>query len=150
MSDNILTLIPVSPEYVPVESARVAADKLLRSMVPAADEVSSEVSDRVQFFHAGSNFESVSCPACHAELSTDWWGDAVDAALQHQPPSLEVVLPCCGTTTSLNDLAYSWPQGFARYSLAARNPNIRELSPDQITQLATVVGAEVRPIWTHI
>ena len=150
MSDNILTLIPVSPEYVPVESARAAADELLRSMVLAADEVSSEVSDQVQFFDAGSNFESVSCPVCHAELSTDWWGEAMDSAFQHQPPRLEVVLPCCATTTSLNDLAYSWPQGFARYSLAARNPNIRELSPAQTAHLATVIGAEIRPIWSHI
>jgi len=150
MSDSILTLIPVSPDYLPDERARGFAEELLRGMAPAADEVSSEALDFPRFFDAGANFESVSCPLCHADLDTDWWSEAMSSAFEHQPPLLAVILPCCGVSTSLNDLSYSWPQGFARYGLAARNPQLRELSPSQIQQLADAIGSTIRPIWSHI
>ena len=42
MSDNILTLIPVSPDYLPGERAREYAEELFRGMVPAADEAQTE------------------------------------------------------------------------------------------------------------
>jgi hypothetical protein len=150
MSDNILTLIPISPDYIPGERSRASAEELLRRIAPAAEEVSSEALDYPRFFDAGANFERVSCPLCHADLDMDWWGDAMSSAFEHQPPVLAVVLPCCGASSSLNDLSYSWPQGFARYGLAARNPQLRELSPDQIQQLAETIGSPIRPIWSHI
>ena len=149
MSDNLLTIIPTLPDYVPDDHSRGTVLNLFRGMVSAADEIKAEESDHLQFFDAGSNFEYVACPSCHGHLDTAWWGNAMDRAFQHQTPVLAVVLPCCGVATSLNNLTYSWPQGFARYSLAARNPQIRELSPSQIQQLERAIGCTIRLVWSH-
>jgi hypothetical protein len=59
-------------------------------------------------------------------------------------------MPCCATGVDLNELVYDWPQGFARFSLSAMNPNVENLNADQEAQLADVLGTSLRRIWTHI
>jgi len=36
-------------------------------------------------------------------------------------------LPCCGSSVTLNDLEYDWPQAFGRFRWEVRNPNKGEL-----------------------
>ena len=150
MSDSFLRLIPIRPEYVPDATNRETAIKMLRGMVIRTANIQSEVFQGIHFVDAGSNFERVECPACAAELTTEWWQEAMEAAFEHQFTTLTVMLPCCGAVSSLNDLRYMWPQGFARYCLSAQNPGIQDLSTAQITELAKIIGCELRRVWSHI
>jgi hypothetical protein len=59
-------------------------------------------------------------------------------------------LPCCGAAQSLDSLIYHWPQGFARFSLEAMNPNIRDLPPVAELNLEKVLKCGLRKIWQHL
>jgi hypothetical protein len=104
----------------------------------------------IQFIDPGGNFERVLCPTCASDI-TDWWTTAMDAAWQSSFADLSISVPCCGITTSLNDLQYEWPAGFARFTLAARNPNLeRELSFKQLDELQEILGCRLRQVFVRI
>jgi hypothetical protein len=46
----------------------------------------------------------------------------MDASYRSAFEDLAVRTPCCHTDTTLNELDYDWPAGFARFVLEARNP----------------------------
>ena len=147
MSDDILSIIPSDPEYVPVVAAQQMALALFSSFVGKADEVNMSVTDEVQFVDAGENFESVTCPACGADLN-GWWQGAVETAFANQFADLTVQVPCCGAQGSLNDLVYNWPAGFARFRLTARNP-VKDVDDGQVAMLSSILKSDVRKVWSR-
>jgi hypothetical protein len=56
---------------------------------------------------------------------------------------------CCDVTTSLNDLKYEWPQGFARWWLEVMNPATPALSRQQLHALSDALGHSVRAVYVH-
>jgi hypothetical protein len=149
MSDNYLRFIPVEPTYAPTATAAEEARLLLATLVPDADEVTATISDEIEFVDQGANFERVSCPRCGTKLEDDWWGDAVEVASAGNFTRLEVTVPCCDSTLSLNDLDYDWPAGFAKFVLEAMNPNVRDLEEGDIHRPMAVLGTPLRRIWAH-
>jgi hypothetical protein len=148
VSDTFLRLIPDDPTWVPSATARERAEAVLRVALPSADEVTSHVTDHVRFVDCGANFESVACPHCGTDIG-EWWSAAMEAAHEQQFRDLRATTPCCGRHVSLNDLVYSWPSGFARYTLQALNPGLGSL-PDRLqSRLQSVLGCRVRVIWAH-
>lgn len=65
-------------------------------------------------------------------------------------PLRPAALPCCAAKVTLNDLKYDWPQGFARFSLEAMNPDIPGLTPVQLTEFESILGCPLRKIFPHI
>ena len=63
--------------------------------------------------------------------------------------SLAVETPCCGRATSLNDLDYVLPQGFACTAIELMNGG-RDLEPEEREQVEAALGLPVRIIWSHI
>lgn len=50
-------------------------------------------------------------------------------------------VPCCGAVTSLSDLDYRWPAGFARFVLEASEPTLAgTLDVLAVTQLEAILG----------
>ena len=150
MSDNWLTLIPKSPEFVPTKDAQAQALALFRRIAPKADDIEIEVSDRPRFIDCGANLEKINCPHCQRVMETGWWRDWMSAEAELGFPLKAAGLPCCGAVTSLADLLYNWPQGFARFSLAAKNPSIKDLTEADTREFETLMGCPVRRIWRHI
>jgi hypothetical protein len=149
MSDNFLRLIAADPAFVPEAAAAEKARAYLTRLVPDADCVSATITERIQFVDQGANFERVSCPECGSALPEDWWSDAVEHASETAFASLDVSVPCCGRTVSLNELDYEWPAGFARFVLEAMNPNVRDLDEEEVASLALILGTTLRRIWAH-
>jgi len=149
MSDHFITLIPTVPYFVPSADAFKEALRLLTSFIPKADRIEGRVTEEVTFVDQGENFERVSCPSCHRELATTWWQEAMDKSHESRFTNLRVVTPCCRFSTSLNDLDYHFPAGFARCWLRARSPRQEEVAPEQIGQLEGILGVRLRQIWTH-
>ena len=123
MSKNILYLLTESPDFLPQDSVLHQVKELLESNFPKSFDINIRITENVQFIDQGQNWERVLCPLCGAELdSTGWWTKALDTAYKSNFTDLSVELPCCGALSSLNDLQYEWPAGFARCVLKVDDP----------------------------
>ncbi len=166
MSDNYLSLIPEEPSYVPPAEAQARALETFRAFLtkkrpfqvkPSARwdepvvEIEVEVSEDIRFVDQGSNFESVSCPACGAEIDTESWSEWMNKSSKSDFLDRSVTMSCCGRETDLNALRYDWPAGFARYILRALNPEIENgmLPADKLSALEEILGCKLRQIRTH-
>jgi hypothetical protein len=150
VSDDWLQLIPADPGHVPDAGVAETARMLLAAMVGEAEAVTVSVTEDVNFIDAGANLERIGCPACQSEIDAAWWVRRIDRASDTAFADLGVTVPCCGARLSLNDLAYDWPAGFARFVLEAKNPDITELTGAQLAELSRALGTPLRVVWTHI
>ena len=149
MSDNFIRFISTDPHHVPDIDAREHMVRVVRQAFPKADSVEELVHDEVSFVDAGANFEAAFCPACDAELDGDWWASEMEAAFDAEAVVLDIILPCCGDASSLNDLRYEWAQGFARYVIEVTNPGAGDVPESLMSALSQHLGGAVRAIWAH-
>ncbi len=149
MSDNYICVIPTDPWYVPNPNAQQQALATMKQYAPEADEIEINVHPTPTFVDCGANFERVVCPIC-GTLLNEWWQEAMDQAATANFTDLTITTPCCDTATSLNNLHYDWPAGFARFVLEAQNPHVGLLSVRQIQELTSILGCRVRQILAHI
>jgi hypothetical protein len=148
VADDFLRLIPAAPTFMPPLTARQRAEARLRELLSRAEAVRSRATEHVEFVDQGGNVERVSCPECGADLG-NWWPDAMDRAHAHHFADLAVTVPCCGAATSLNDLRYDWPAGFARFVLEALNPGVPDLPDTALAELEQRLGARLRVVRAH-
>lgn len=148
MSDAYLRLIPSSPDFVPDKNSIDRAILLLREDFSGPGEIHFEISDSLRFIDQGVNLERVMCPCFNETLDLEWWQNAMDKAYKTEFQNLVVKVPCCGRDTSLNDLIYYWPAGFARFSIEISNPRL-EVADLRIHQIETILGTPLRKIWAH-
>jgi hypothetical protein len=146
VADSTLHLLPIDPRTLPSELAESRALAMLRSHF---DHVESQRFDAPVFVDAGQSFEAVACPSCDQTLDAAWWGQRMDAAHAAAFADLSVQVPCCGVATSLNDLRYDMPQGFARFTLSVRNPG-RKLHPRELRELEALLGTSLRLVRTRL
>jgi hypothetical protein len=149
MSDCFLQLIPTQPDYVPDNKAQNMAKQTLESLFSQNYDIKVRVADEFTFVDAGSNFEKIACPLCGKEITDDWWSTAMDKAHEFHFINLDVSPPCCKGSTTLNDLNYTFPQGFARFVIEIPNPNIVTLDDIIVKKLEQVLGCKLRLIWSH-
>jgi len=152
MSSHHLRVIPADPTWVPEPERAEAARLLLARLAPRSREVTAEASEKVEFVDSGGNFDRILCPACGSELELRWWQDAMDAAYDRESGfgSLDVVTPCCGCDSSLNDLNYTWASGFSRFVIVAKDYGRYALDEGELAQLAQALGCAVRAIYARI
>jgi len=151
MSDHWITLVPQDPNFVPVSETHEDAVEWFQAIAPDADEIQITVSDGVQFFDCGENFERILCPRCGEEISMEWWQDRMDD--DHDGTGFQLAkypAPCCGASIGLEELHYEWPQAFARFGIAAMNPNVAELSDEQRSEVERLLGTTLRTIYRHL
>jgi hypothetical protein len=145
MSDHLMRFIPTEPSYVPSGEAQARAVALLRAFVPQADSVEAQVSEGIEFIDCGGNWSGVTCPACGADVEKWFWDELGQVRKQSGPGDLSVVTPCCGAASSLQELRYGWPVGFARFVLEATNANVGgRLEPAQQAALQEALGCRLR------
>jgi hypothetical protein len=147
MSDNLLCLIPDAPDYVPLNDKVAVAVTILCSAVKDG-RVETQVYPEIRFVDQGGNFETIHCPCCGVELDLTWWGQAMDRAAQNRFLDLSVLTPCCGCVTSLNDIRYYWPAGFARFCITISNPP-SYIDGSTLESLNNVLDTTLRQIWVH-
>jgi len=147
---EFLYLIPDSPDYVPTTEVRDSALTAFRAMLPRAESVDAVVHREVRFIDSGMGFELVQCPLCRTELDPIWWGDAMNAAERNCFENLSVKLPCCDCPSSLNQLNYTMPAGFARFALQAQEPGLgRQLAADRLRALESILGTSLKQVWVR-
>ncbi|HLZ68667.1 MAG TPA: hypothetical protein VKV26_02040 [Dehalococcoidia bacterium] len=153
MSTNWVLVIPTNPTWVPGAETAAAALDLYRTLFPLHSGdggICAKVYDEITFVHQGANWEELRCPACAAILDAGWWQERMDEANAMKFTQLAVSTPCCGAQTSLNDLAYDWPAGFARFVLSAENPERGWLNAEELSAIAAALDHPVRQILRHM
>lgn len=158
MSEYYVTAIPTDPLWVPGDAQEAAARAVFDDLLSPYRQLEVSRRDRVDMVDAGEEFETVSCPACGFVLgdtkdtaSMRWFGEEVHAHWTDNRGfwPLDIVAPCCGATTSLNDLIYQGPQGFASWLIRANRPNRYELDDDQRRRLEAALGHPIRLVSSH-
>ncbi|MEU6554604.1 hypothetical protein ABZ915_30665 [Streptomyces sp. NPDC046915] len=153
MSDTWLIVIPDDPYWRPDRAAADRAAAALAGMLSAEARRGLEARwhDTVEVVLCYANLEKISCPGCGAELySGGWWGEAVTKSFEEGFATLEVAVPCCGAATSLNDLVYDWPMGFASFRIEVLYPERGWLTDGELTEVAEALGHPVRQILAHL
>ena len=150
MSDNWLILIPAAADFVPSVEGQERAVALMREIAPGAEGILGEVSEHPRFIYCGGNFERILCPDCGKEIVTERWSEAMDEEHPLNFPLRPRTLPCCGSKRNLNELIYEWPQGFARFSLEAKNPGIPQIPGEVTGRFERIFGCRVKVIWRHL
>jgi hypothetical protein len=107
------------------------------------------VTEEIAFVDQGENFEKIQCPRCGAELSTPWWQGAMSRSFESKFRQMDITTPCCRCATTLNDLIYIFPAGFARFQLRARGPKKPQLTPQEQSQLEQILRTPLKQIWVH-
>ena len=147
MSDTYLRLIPTDPSFIPGSDVQNDLKRYL-ALLYSDEQISLITNDNIEFIDQGENFESVYCNICGKMIDTGDWQDAMDDAYQKQFDDLGYTTPCCKSLTTLNDLVYTMPAGFARFVIEVFNPG-EEISREDLSKLEKIVGIPLRIIRAH-
>ncbi|MFI1072547.1 hypothetical protein [Streptomyces puniciscabiei] len=160
MSDDILSVIPADPHWQPAPDAGKRAAALVLELVSGSpddadpDDVELDVDwyEAITAVDCGSNLLSIRCPHCDRSIDPEWYRDLLDTYDERGAglPTLHITTPCCSTATSLDRLDYDSPCGFARFEIAAWNPQRPPLTPEELTTVGRALGHPVRQILAHI
>jgi hypothetical protein len=151
MSDMFLRIIPADPKWIPLKENQERAAEHLRNLIDRNLKIDHRVFEAVTFIDCGDGLERITCPvsACHSSLPFDWWQEELDSAAETQFEDLGITVPCCKFPTSLNELEYDPPVGFARFCLEVLNPGIKKLEFEVRNLLARDLERPVRVIFAH-
>jgi hypothetical protein len=150
MSDYWIIVIPESADFVPPEDAQQRAVALFWRIAPGAEEVKAETTPNVRLIDCGENLEHIVCPACDSELDIYWWQDRMQEEVDSGYPLRTMELPCCQAQMRVDQLKYDWPQGFSRFSVEAMNPDIGDLTEENMREFERLLGCKIRKILQHI
>lgn len=148
MSDSFVKIIPVNHDYLISNDIVNDVLEYLKTNVKS-DSINAYIYDHPAFIDCGSNLDKIQCPLCNKNISFDWWGISMDKAYENEFNNLVIQLPCCGNKSSLKDLIYHFPCGFACFEFVLLNPKT-ELSVNIIKVLEKLLKMPIRIIRSHI
>lgn len=153
MSTDHLRIIPADPQWLPEPEPAEAAAAAVRAAMPEGTLVHARWHGHPVFVDPGAQLEAVICPHCAAELDPVWWQERMDMAGETLFSQLAVVTPCCRRHTSLNDLDYHLPAGFARFVIEVerneRSAALGLLSERTAAAVVDALGHPVRQVLAH-
>ena len=147
MSDTYLKLISIVPGFVPDKLKERKAREFLNNSFKNW-EIEFINTDEIEFIDQGANFETVKCNYCGKEINTEIWQNATDESYNTGFKDLSFVTPRCHESTTLNDLKYEWPAGFAKFAMLISNPLV-DTNDGAVNELETILGTKIRKIWAY-
>ncbi len=145
MSDTILKLIPSNPTFIPEEENIIAIRALLDADF---NQVEIGQTENIEFIDQGSNFGSISCNVCGQLIKIDIWQDAMYNAHGGHYKDLTFTTSCCNQSTSLNDILYHSPAGFAKFCIAILNPS-SGIDQYRLSEIERILGVSIKEIWAR-
>jgi len=121
MSDTIYRIFPRHPRQICTDEQIIEAVNALK--LTSAEKITFTNYGDMQFIDCGEGLEHVFCQWCGYELGLEYWSEAMSKAyIGNAFKHLELEMPCCGLRSSLNELIYVKPCGFATFAIEVRNP----------------------------
>jgi hypothetical protein len=145
LAEGFLRLIPEDPLYMPPQETHQSAAALFKELLPGCDYVLADTGP-LRFFERGELFMRVACPACSTSLD-EWWPHANYSAWMNSFKVLQVTVPCCAASLSLNNLHYQWPAGFGLFALEAHHPGMEVLPAASLNLVETILCCQLRQIF---
>lgn len=65
------------------------------------------------------------------------------SAFSNHFTALDIIVPCCEEKTSLNELKYEWPAGFARFSIEILSPG-KDLDDEELLSLESILSTKLK------
>jgi hypothetical protein len=147
MSSSILKIISTNPSYIPDKNQMEGMKRFLSKMYKS-EKTEYIITETIEFIDPGENFERVSCNLCGREINMETWQNEMDKAQVKQFTDLIFTTPCCHKKTSLNNLTYTSPAGFAKFVISISDPHTG-LSEVELKQLQDISGTILRIIRAH-
>lgn len=148
MSDVIEKIIPVNPFIkIPIGDLQAARD--LISDKVSYDSITVDTSESPVFIDCGENLESINCPQCGAQISFEAWGELMNKAYESSFMDLDVILPCCNSKASLNNLKYKDECGFSRCVISILNPQ-NTIDDDLQESIESLLRTKIKIVHAHI
>jgi hypothetical protein len=147
MSTSILKIIPTNSTFVPEKNQQEKAKDFLIELYKDK-EIEVFVTDSVQFIDQGENFDNVLCNLCGQNIEIEDWQNAMNEAYEKEFTDLGFISLCCGKKTSLNDLAYEMPAGFAKFVITVSDP-VDEIEEEKLNELQQILETKLKIIWAH-
>jgi hypothetical protein len=146
MKDQLqyIKLIPAEPDFVPGNKAQDQCRKWLSAQFPD-EELLLQVYPNLIFVDHGDEPEQVRCNKCGEPLDLEYWQDLMEKAHMAQFESLVFETACCHAFTSLNELQYPLPAGFARFMVDWQQPG-GTFSAQDLEQLEAILGTPLKKI----
>ena len=161
MSDQVLKLIPEDKDYLPSREAAESARVLLEEFFPDGEQAEAEFSESLKFIDGGASLERIRCPLCDKtteinpfqenDVGTAWWYE-LDKTLSASPDlnALQVAMPCCKQSASIQYVDFSGAAGFSKFELCIWNPYAEKgISEEQVSKLEHLLGCKLKQIWAH-
>jgi len=147
MSSTFLKIIPTNPSYIPDKIKQDNAIRFL-SKLYKNERLTLFSTDTIEFVDQGENFDSVTCNLCNKTINIEYWQDEMDEAYKSHFKNLVFQTPCCKKKTSLNDLHYHSPAGFAKFVISIEDAE-NDLSEKDLKALQAILGIPLKIIWAH-
>ncbi len=144
MSSTFLKIIPTNPSFEPGNETLAKAKKFLTSFY-SSEQIEFIITPTIEFVDQGQNFENVSCNLCRQVIEVKDWQNVMDAAYEHQFTDLKFISLCCKKESSLNDLSYEKPAGFAKFVVCISDAQ-NELAKSEQLELQNILGTTLRVI----
>lgn len=121
MSDTIYKIFPryYYPKYTDDQIKRAAGMLKMTSN----GRITFTNYKSVQFIDCAGELEHIFCPWCGREVDREFWQKAMDTAYDGSAfKYLGIRMPCCHQPSSLEELIYVKPCGFATFVIEIWNP----------------------------
>ena len=121
MSDSILKIFPryYYPTYT--DDRIISAVNMLK--LTSNEKITFTNYKSVQFIDCGEGLEKIFCPWCGCKVDFGFWQEAMDNAYNNGSFNyLGIHMPCCNLSSSLDELIYIKPCGFATFVIEIHNP----------------------------
>ncbi|MBO5031519.1 MAG: hypothetical protein J6C19_09400 [Lachnospiraceae bacterium] len=148
MSDYYIKIIPAGSDRRISPQTADRAVKYLQSCI-IAYSVEAHIYETPAFVDCGGYLQDISCPYCGKSLFTEWWTEAMNKAYENNFRKLDIKTPCCNKDSSLNELQYDFPCGFACAEIDIMNPR-EELMEECIIEVEKLMNTPVRIIYSRV
>lgn len=148
MPDYIVKIMPTDCTCSVTNEQANRILKFIKSKIKA-DDIKTFIYETPVFVDCGSNLKAISCPYCGEELDFSWWGECMNTASEDRFNKLSVTMPCCGKESTLNDLLYDFPCGFACIEFDILNP-VTNFDNETLSIIEDLLGNSIRVIHAHI
>ena len=151
ISESIAYILPKNENYSPQINEQNIISNFFKSRNILNLAIYYIYNDTIRFYDCGENFENILCPFCGYEIETGWWQEEMCKASETGFNMLKINTPCCNKESSLNEIEYNFPQGFALYAIKIEDFDMDKFPINEtlLSGLENITGMKWKIVFSH-